>query len=495
MKKNLLSYFICFLVFFLLLEFFPVLEVQAINWIKAPNAGWSARKEHAATVFNGKIWVIGGIGDTFLKDVWYSSNGQVWNKVSDLANERAGHSLIEFNGEMWLVGGKVVQTDAEILKYNLSRDTWSYSLETPWIGLAAHSSVVFSGEIWTIGGVSTQNQVWHSSDGWSWSEGPSLPSGRFLSAAVVFNNKIWLMGGTSDGSTALDDIWTFDGTNWKKESIKLPTARFGHAAVVGANKIWIIGGTSDGKNVLDDVWSFDGTNWNKEDSLPIGRWAFASVVFNNKIWVMGGRGASDVLNDVWYASLIPCGNGILDAGEQCDIGPDEMPGTVDDIDDACKWRCQADCTCAAVPVNPCKTGPTYYTCKDIGINCATCPEELQGGLVPCGRMCDDPCTVECECAPCTLCHLFVLAKRVIDFLVEYVLFPLAVLMIVIGGVMFLTAAGDPGRIGTAKKILTSVVIGLVIIFLAWLIVDTIIMFITNSGSPFQNWKTINCPIP
>jgi hypothetical protein len=68
-------------------------------------------------------------------------------------------------------------------------------------------------------------------------------------------------------------------------------------------------------------------------------------------------------------------------------------------------------------------------------------------------------------------------------------------MIVIGGIMFLTAAGDPGRIGTAKKILTSVVIGLLIIFLAWLIVDTIIMFITKSGSPFQNWSTIDCSVP
>ena len=161
--------------------------------------------------------------------------------------------------------------------------------------------------------------------------------------------------------------------------------------------------------------------------------------------------------------------------------------------------CDANCKCGEVPPPPpppppgaCKTGPTY-TCP-AWITCPVCPEELQGGLVPCGRMCDDPCTAECECAPCTLCHLFVLFKRIIDFLAKDVLFPLAVLMIVVGGVMFLTAAGDPGKMGTAKKILTSVVIGLVIIFLAWLIVDTIIMFITKSGSPLQNWKTINCPI-
>jgi len=147
--------------------------------------------------------------------------------------------------------------------------------------------------------------------------------------------------------------------------------------------------------------------------------------------------------------------------------------------------CEATCSCKC----PVKDGEEICPCA-----LGTCPPELRGGLVPCGRGCNDPCTKECECCPCTLCHLFVLFKRIVDFLTLNVLFPLAVLMIVVGGVMFLTAAGDPGRIGTAKKILTSVVIGLLIIFLAWLIVDTIIMFITESGSPFRNWSTINCPI-
>jgi hypothetical protein len=186
-----------------------------------------------------------------------------------------------------------------------------------------------------------------------------------------------------------------------------------------------------------------------------------------------------VCNNCVFTPL--CGNGQLDSGEQCDPPQDA----------ACPGQCQ-NCQCPAPPHGNCPTGPTY-TCP-AAMKCPTCPEELIGGLVPCGRSCDDPCTAECECAPCTLCHLFVLFKRIIDFLAKDVLFPLAVLMIVVGGVMFLTAAGDPGRIGTAKKILTSVVIGLVIIFLAWLIVDTIIMFITPAGSPFQNWSTINCPI-
>ena len=151
--------------------------------------------------------------------------------------------------------------------------------------------------------------------------------------------------------------------------------------------------------------------------------------------------------------------------------------------------CEETCSCSCPEACPCPlgTGPL-----------GECPKELKGGLVPCGRGCNDPCTKECECCPCTLCHLFVLFKRIVDFLAKDILFPLAVLMIIIGGVIFLTAAGSPERINTAKKILTSTVIGLVIIFLAWLIVDTIIGVLVRTDNPFgmvlRNWSDIPCPI-
>jgi len=149
--------------------------------------------------------------------------------------------------------------------------------------------------------------------------------------------------------------------------------------------------------------------------------------------------------------------------------------------------CEENCTCPCPKVCECPLG-----------DCVGEYEKLKGGLVPCGRMCNDPCTKECECCPCTLCHLFVLFKKIVDFLTINIIFPLAVLMIVIGGVMFLTAAGSPERINTAKKILTSTVIGLVIIFLAWLIVDTTIGVLVRTDNPFgmvlRNWSDIPCPI-
>jgi len=50
----------------------------------------------------------------------------------------------------------------------------------------------------------------------------------------------------------------------------------------------------------------------------------------------------------------------------------------------------------------------------------------------------------------------------------------AVLMIVWGGVMYMTSAGSEERIGTAKKIITGAIIGLVISLLAYVIIDFVI---------------------
>lgn len=122
-------------------------------------------------------------------------------------------------------------------------------------------------------------------------------------------------------------------------------------------------------------------------------------------------------------------------------------------------------------------------------------ECFYGGLVPCGRKVDDPDTAIDETAPCTLCHFFVLFKRIVDYVTINIIFPLAVLMFVIGGIMLLTATGDPERIRGGKKLLKATVIGLAIALAAWLIVNTIIVLLTPAGSPFQSWHTINCPVP
>ena len=58
----------------------------------------------------------------------------------------------------------------------------------------------------------------------------------------------------------------------------------------------------------------------------------------------------------------------------------------------------------------------------------------------------------------------------------------AVIMLVFSGFMFITAAGDPGKVAIARKAFLFVIIGLIIGFLAFSVVDIIRNLFPDSGS-------------
>jgi hypothetical protein len=164
----------------------------------------------------------------------------------------------------------------------------------------------------------------------------------------------------------------------------------------------------------------------------------------------------------------PCQGGNNCCGLGCDSSNDS---------DCLSLTCETNCSCVCPP------------------SCSCPNNQCQGGLVTCGRNCDNPCTATCECCSCTLCHLFVMLKRIIDTVTLYIIIPVGILMAVIGGVLLLTSSGDPERVRQGKTVLKAAAIGLVIFFSSWLIVNTVIVLFTPAGSPFQNWYTITCPVP
>lgn len=55
----------------------------------------------------------------------------------------------------------------------------------------------------------------------------------------------------------------------------------------------------------------------------------------------------------------------------------------------------------------------------------------------------------------------------------------AVIMIIVAGYTFITAAGDPDKIDKAGKTITAAVVGLVIVFIARILVEFVIKKITG----------------
>lgn len=101
---------------------------------------------------------------------------------------------------------------------------------------------------------------------------------------------------------------------------------------------------------------------------------------------------------------------------------------------------------------------------------------------------------------CSLCDLFVLGQNIVDFLTKAIAPALAVLAFAIAGFKILTSGGSPGTRQEGIKIIRNTIIGLLIIFSAWIIIDTLLVFFAGTfykttGGDTRPWNTITCVPP
>lgn len=74
---------------------------------------------------------------------------------------------------------------------------------------------------------------------------------------------------------------------------------------------------------------------------------------------------------------------------------------------------------------------------------------------------------------CEFCHLFTLIQNIINFVLKIIVIPLATLLVVVGGFfIFLGGTGDQKKLDQGKKVLTSVAVGLIIIYGAYIFINT-----------------------
>ncbi|KAK3606879.1 hypothetical protein CHS0354_018473 [Potamilus streckersoni] len=66
------------------------------SWTEVTSdAGFTGRSGHTSAVFDGALWVIGGFtGSGVLNDVWKSTDGKNWNRVTTTGTVAAGVRMI-----------------------------------------------------------------------------------------------------------------------------------------------------------------------------------------------------------------------------------------------------------------------------------------------------------------------------------------------------------------------------------------------------------------
>ncbi len=120
---------------------------------------------------------------------------------------------------------------------------------------------------------------------------------------------------------------------------------------------------------------------------------------------------------------------------------------------------------------------------------------LKGHIVPCGRKTDDPGTTTIkETDECTLCHLFLMLKNVFDLILSLLII-VSILLITIGGVVYIVSTGNSNLTGIAKNIITKTLIGFAVMLISWLLVFTLLTFLSTGdmvGKDADHWFEFTC---
>ncbi len=246
------------------------------SWNSADGVEWTPSEStlpsyngRSCLVFNGKLWAFFGFnGEDIPLEIMDSGDGLAWNVFNDDPDvtPRARHGVAEFDGKMWIIGG--IGSGTGDMGRN---DVWSSGDGEDWDRLTESAAfsprynpgvAVHDGKLWVIGGgrwdESGRNDVWWSTDGASWTlavEHAAFPA-RSEHAVIVHDGAIWVIGGYGADENFLNDAWwSADGREWRESAVPVPfSPRRLHEAVDFDGSIWVIGGRDEEDNVLYDVW-------------------------------------------------------------------------------------------------------------------------------------------------------------------------------------------------------------------------------------------------
>jgi len=207
---------------------------DGVHWNKIlDTVPWGERYFPYIVSFQGKIWVMGGIRIIFpgsqmcdkYNDIWSTTDGVHWTREAEFVNW-APRGLISgtavLNDELYLFGGCILYSYA----FN---DVWKTRDGVRWTKVVSHapwpprswgSIASYANRLWIMAGDldtlnnTMLNDVWHSSDGATWTQQKGVFwKPRHAAPVVEFNNKLWLVGGLVSrtiGGEVSNDVWVMD---------------------------------------------------------------------------------------------------------------------------------------------------------------------------------------------------------------------------------------------------------------------------------------------
>ncbi|HMN47057.1 MAG TPA: hypothetical protein PKE27_20940 [Povalibacter sp.] len=158
------------------------------TWVQeTAAAAFSPRYGHQVVAFNGALWLLGGAtgGDSATAigsdEIWTSTDGRAWTPVAAGAHfsARNEHAATVFGGRLYVVGGASRSGYFGVTYFN---DVWSSAdgvqwqrdlTAAPFAPRKTHLLIPHAGKLHVIGGVATDrhHDIWRSANGVAWQAG------------------------------------------------------------------------------------------------------------------------------------------------------------------------------------------------------------------------------------------------------------------------------------------------------------------------------------
>ncbi len=282
--------------------------------------------EVACGVIGGELFVV---GETSVKTLAYDFASGAWDQSLAVRPFVGHHHSAEvWNGKWYLIGG-LGSGMGKVQIYDPQANSWSLGANMPWSG-GSVSTCLIGDKIYAAGGIlggtTVDDCAAYDLLANTWNSLAPMPfgKGRNHAAAGTDGQRFWIFGGRGIGSGAgnvvangFGDVQVYHpATNtWQasfqpgSELVPMPIGRGGTGrAVFYKGAFWVIGGeTLNGPgataaNVYDrvDVYDPSTNTWRLEAPMPTARHGIFPVVWQGRIHVAGGGVAAGFSNSSAY---------------------------------------------------------------------------------------------------------------------------------------------------------------------------------------------------
>jgi len=271
------------------------------SWISKADMP-TARRNLAAAVLDGRIYVIGGApgnsGGLSTVEV-YDPATDTWTTILPMPTPRAGMGIGVVNGKIYAIGGMTMPNGSfnTVEEYDPATDKWTRKADMPTRRFGLSTSVV-NGKIYAIGGQGSWPNVISKVEEYdpatdTWSEKRPMQTARAHLSTSVVNGKIYAIGGVLEYPEIASIVEEYDpvANTWRKKA-DMPTARTFLATSVLNGRIYAMGGSTtdpDGPP-MSIVEEYDPATdtWTAKADMLTARGHLAAGTVNGKIYAIGG---------------------------------------------------------------------------------------------------------------------------------------------------------------------------------------------------------------